>query len=85
MWGDRSTLWNAPQAGPLASSTDSPRSRSPACPTSAIDRAAAALGIDPASYITLSYGRLFEMWREQHPGAPDDLTFEAIAHVATTK
>ncbi len=31
-----------------------------------IDRAAARLCIDPAQYITLSYGRLFDLWREQH-------------------
>jgi len=44
-----------------------------------IDRAAARLGIDPGQYITLSYGRLFELWREQHHSAATDLTFAAIA------
>jgi adenylate cyclase class 2 len=44
-----------------------------------IDRAAARLGIDPGQYITLSYGRLFELWREQHHSAATDLTFAAVA------
>ena len=44
-----------------------------------IDRAAAALGIDPASYITLSYGRLFEQWRQRVGSAAPDLTFAATA------
>jgi adenylate cyclase class 2 len=43
-----------------------------------IDRAAARLCIDPAQYITLSYGRLFDLWREQHKSAAQDLTFAAI-------
>jgi len=44
-----------------------------------IDRAAARLGVDPSRYITLSYGRLFDMWRQSHPGAGPDLTFADIA------
>lgn len=44
-----------------------------------IDGASARLGIDPAQYLTLSYGRLFEQWREKYPNAPDELTFAAIA------
>ncbi len=44
-----------------------------------IDQAAARLGVDPSRYITLSYGRLFDVWRQSHPGAGDDLTFAAIA------
>ncbi len=44
-----------------------------------IDRIAARLGIDHSQYITLSYGRLFEAWQQQHPGAGDDLTFEAVS------
>jgi adenylate cyclase class 2 len=43
-----------------------------------IDRAAARLGVDHAHYITLSYGRLFDQWREQHPGCGDHLTFDAV-------
>ncbi len=44
-----------------------------------IDHAAPRLGIDPADYITLSYGRLFEQWRMQHRSTAEDLTFAAIA------
>jgi adenylate cyclase class 2 len=44
-----------------------------------IDRAAARLGIEPGQYITLSYGRLFEQWREQQGSAAKDLTFAAVA------
>lgn len=44
-----------------------------------IDRAAARLGIDHAQYITLSYGRLFDAWRQQHPECGEDLTFDAVS------
>jgi len=47
-------------------------------PAEWIDRSAACLCIDPAQYITLSYGRLFERWCEQHNSTAQDLTFEAI-------
>jgi adenylate cyclase class 2 len=43
-----------------------------------IDRAAARLGIDPAHYITLSYGRLFDLWRDQRHSAAQNLTFAEI-------
>ena len=43
-----------------------------------IDRTAARLGVDPAQYVTLSYGRLFEAWREEHSSSANDLTFAAI-------
>ena len=44
-----------------------------------IDHAAARLGIDRSQYITLSYGRLFELWRDEHHSAAQDLTFDAVA------
>lgn len=44
-----------------------------------IDRIAARLGVDHSQYITLSYGRLFDLWREQHPGCGEHLTFDAVA------
>jgi adenylate cyclase, class 2 len=44
-----------------------------------IDRTAARLGVDPARYVTLSYGRLFEAWRLEHSSSANDLTFAAIA------
>ncbi len=46
-----------------------------------IDRAATRLGVDPSSYITLSYGRLFDQWRIEHRSTVEDLTFSAIAAV----
>jgi adenylate cyclase class 2 len=44
-----------------------------------IDRAAERLGIDRTDYITLSYGRLFDQWRQLHGSSAADLTFEAVA------
>jgi adenylate cyclase class 2 len=44
-----------------------------------IDDAAARLGVDPSQYMTLSYGRLFDLWREEHHSAAQDLTFAAVA------
>ena len=44
-----------------------------------IDGAAARLGIAPEDYITLSYGRLFEQWRQEHASAATDLTFSAVS------
>jgi len=44
-----------------------------------IDRAAKRLGIEPGQYITLSYGRLFDQWRQQQGSQAKDLTFAAIA------
>ena len=43
-----------------------------------IDRAAARLGIADHETMTLSYGRLFELWREEHHTDAEHLTFEAI-------
>ncbi|MGA3134809.1 MAG: class IV adenylate cyclase [Terracidiphilus sp.] len=50
-----------------------------------IDRAAARLGVDPAEYITLSYGRLFDLWRDEHHSAAQDLTFAAVADAGLPK
>ncbi len=47
-------------------------------PSAWIDRTAARLGVDPAQYVTLSYGRLFEAWRDEHSSSATDLTFAAI-------
>ncbi|MGD0730039.1 MAG: class IV adenylate cyclase [Terracidiphilus sp.] len=47
-------------------------------PAEWIDRAAERLGVDRSRYITLSYGRLFELWRQQHHSAAEDLTFAAV-------
>jgi adenylate cyclase class 2 len=50
-----------------------------------IDRTAARLGIELSQYITLSYGRLFELWCIEHHSAAQDLTFDAIAQSAPAK
>jgi adenylate cyclase class 2 len=42
-----------------------------------IDSAAKRLGIEPVQYITLSYGRLFDQWRQEHDSLAQDLTFAA--------
>jgi adenylate cyclase class 2 len=47
-------------------------------PASWIDETAARLGVDPSQYITLSYGRLFELWCQQHNSTAGDLTFAAV-------
>ncbi|HEX8710231.1 MAG TPA: class IV adenylate cyclase [Terracidiphilus sp.] len=44
-----------------------------------IDRVAAQLEVDHAQYITLSYGRLFDQWRDEHPECGEHLTFAAVA------
>lgn len=44
-----------------------------------IDRMAARIGLKQSAYITLSYGRLFEQWREQTGSQARDLTFAAVA------
>lgn len=44
-----------------------------------IDRAAARLAIDPAQYIILSYGRLFDLWRDERNSPAQNLTFADCA------
>jgi len=48
-------------------------------PAEWIDEAAAQLGIEQARYLTASYGRLFEQWREEHHSSAQDLTFSTVA------
>lgn len=43
-----------------------------------INQTAAALSVDSSEYIGLSYGRLFEVWKEQTGSPANDLTFEAV-------
>ena len=43
-----------------------------------IDRTAGRIGVCREDYITLSYGRLFEQWREEHHSSASDLTFDAV-------
>ena len=47
-----------------------------------IDRVAKKLGLHPADYITLSYGRLFEQWCQEHGSRATDMTFAAVAKTA---
>lgn len=49
-----------------------------------IDSAAAHLGVRHEQYMTLSYGRLFDQWREEHHSSAQDLTFAAIAAETAT-
>ncbi|MDE3202362.1 MAG: class IV adenylate cyclase [Acidobacteriota bacterium] len=46
-----------------------------------IDSTAAKLGVDSAQYLTLSYGRLFDLWREQNHSDATDLTFAAVSAI----
>jgi adenylate cyclase class 2 len=50
-----------------------------------IDRTAGRLGVDPAQYVTLSYGRLFEAWREEHSSSANDLTFANVARAPSVR
>ena len=43
-----------------------------------IDRIALELDVAPEDRMTLSYGRLFELWREGTGSTAKDLTFEAV-------
>jgi len=43
-----------------------------------IDRIAEALGLPPEEQLTLSYGRLFDQWREQTGSTAQNLTFDLI-------
>jgi len=47
-----------------------------------IDRVAARLGVPHSQYMTLSYGRLFEQWKEEHHSPAEHLTFDAITTAA---
>ena len=43
-----------------------------------IDTISARLGLDESALMTLSYGRLFEQWRQQTGSTATDLTFASI-------
>ena len=47
-------------------------------PAEWIDRVAAQLGVSGSDYVTLSYGRLFDQWREEHHSRAEHLTFAAV-------
>jgi adenylate cyclase class 2 len=49
-----------------------------------IDAMASRLGLDPTSLMTLSYGRLFDQWKQETGSSASELTFAQIeAHPAT--
>jgi adenylate cyclase, class 2 len=50
-----------------------------------IDETAARLTVDPSQYITLSYGRLFDLWRQQRDSTVGDLTFAAVAQASSQR
>ena len=43
-----------------------------------IDSVSERLGVEAAEHLTLSYGRLFDLWRQEHGSTAEDLTFAAI-------
>jgi adenylate cyclase class 2 len=47
-------------------------------PAEWIDETAKKLGVDDNEFMTLSYGRLFDLWKQQTGSAVNDLTFNAI-------
>jgi adenylate cyclase, class 2 len=48
-------------------------------PAEWIDRVATQLGVSSSDYVTLSYGRLFDQWREENHSPAEHLTFAAVA------
>lgn len=54
-------------------------------PAAWIDAAAGRLNIAPSEYLTLSYGRLFDLWRAEHNSSAQDLTFAAVAQNSTVQ
>ncbi|HEY6448315.1 MAG TPA: class IV adenylate cyclase [Acidobacteriaceae bacterium] len=48
-------------------------------PADWIDETGRRLGVDHAEFLTLSYGRLFDRWREQTGSRAENLTFAEIA------
>lgn len=51
-------------------------------PPAWIDETLASLGVDPASCITLSYGRLFLAWKDRTGSPAENLTFDEIPNAA---
>ncbi len=47
-------------------------------PSEWIDATAGKLGISESEFITLSYGRIFEMWRDQAGSSATNFTFDEI-------
>jgi len=49
-----------------------------------IERTGAALGVNPNEFQNESYGRLFDLWKQETGSSASDLTFEAVSEIATT-
>jgi adenylate cyclase, class 2 len=47
-------------------------------PPAWIDATGRKLGVDPSQFMTLSYGRLFDQWRQQTGSTAQNLTFDEI-------
>src|SRR5271163_4113080 len=47
-----------------------------------IDKTAAALGVNQSEFQNESYGRLFDLWKQDTGSSANDLTFEAIGETA---
>lgn len=47
-------------------------------PPAWIDATGPKLGVDPSQFLTLSYGRLFEQWRQETGSSAQNLTFDEI-------
>ena len=47
-------------------------------PAEWIDETAKKLDVEDSAFMTLSYGRLFDLWKLQTGSAANDLTFDAI-------
>lgn len=47
-----------------------------------IDEVGRGLGLAPEEFMTLSYGKLFEIWKQETGSDATDLTFEAIGQFA---
>jgi adenylate cyclase class 2 len=50
-----------------------------------IDQTATRLAVDPSRYMTLSYGRLFDLWRQEHNSDAQDLTFASLSPRESSK
>jgi adenylate cyclase, class 2 len=53
-------------------------------PAQWIDGVAPRLGVSSSDYVTLSYGRLFDQWREENHSQAEHLTFAAVAPAIKT-
>jgi adenylate cyclase, class 2 len=54
-------------------------------PSEWIDATAAKLGIGESEFITLSYGRIFESWRDENGSTAKNFTFEEIPEGFTAR